>query len=215
LRRQSGRLEIYRKNANGTGATIPLLVDDANNTLPSWSSDGRYLIYQRVAARGHSPWEIWAKPLFGDGKVFPVVQDPKFLEADAALSPDGKWLAHDSEETGNIDVYLTPFLHGGGKWQVSANGGICPRWRADGRELFYVSLDNRIMSAEVSEKGSGVVIGTVQPLFQADPVPSVPECMYDVTADGKRFVVVAPDRATNVAAPVTLVVNWPALLKKQ
>jgi Tol biopolymer transport system component len=205
---------IYQQAANGTAAATPLFVGDTEEALPSWSSDGRYVIFQRRPSQGHSPWEIWAAPLFGDRKAFPVIQNPQFLEGAPAPSPDGKWLAHESDEAGRIGVYLTSFLHGGGKWQVSTSEGTCSRWRADGRELFYISLDNKITSAEISEEGSSVVIGKVQPLFQANPVPSAPECMYDVTPDGKKFVVVTAAEDQGLK-PLTLVVNWPALLKKQ
>jgi hypothetical protein len=120
---------------------------------------------------------------------------------------------YSSNESGTFELYLAPFLRSGGKWQVSTNGGGCARWRADGRELFYMSLDNKIMSAEISEQASSMVIGKVQPLFQSNPVPTAPECMYDVTPDGKKFLVVT--RAEQESQRLTLVVNWPALLKKQ
>lgn len=206
---------IYQQAANGTGAATPLVVGDSEEVLPSWSSDGRHLIFQkRPSNQVHAPWEIWAEPLFGDRKAFPVVQNQQFLEGDPALSPDSKWLAHSSDESGELEVYLEPFLRGGGKWQVSTNGGTCARWRADGRELFYMSLDNKLMSAEISEQASSALIGKVQPLFQANPVPFAPECMYDVTPDEKKFLVVtvAQEQGTH---PLTLVVNWPALLRKQ
>ena len=187
---------------------------EGGEILPSWSSDGRYLVFQTHSRQGTSPWEIWAEPLFGGRKPFPVLQNSQFLEGDPALSPDSKWLAHDSDESGSVEVYVTPFLHGGGKWQVSPNGGNCPRWRADGRELFYMSLDNKLMSAEISEQGSSVVIGKVQPLFQTNPVPSAPECNYDLAPDGKKFVIVTLP-ADQASQPLTLAVNWLSLLKKQ
>jgi hypothetical protein len=159
-------------------------------------------------------WEIWAAPLFGDRKTFPVAQSPRFLQGDAALSPDGKWLAYDTDETGRLEVYLIPFRHDGGKWQLSTSGGGCSRWRADGKELFYMSLDNKVMSVDISEQASSVVMGKVQPLFQANPVPRAPECMYDVTPDGQKFVVVTLALEPG-SHPLTLAINWPALLKKQ
>ena len=209
----NGKVEIEEKAADGTGATKPLVVDDADDVQPTWSSDGRYLIYQRLARKAQSTWEIWAKPLFGEGKAFPVLQNPPYLQGEPVLSPDGKWLVHDSDETGRFEVYVTPFLHGGGKWQVSADGGLCPRWRGDGREIFYLSLDDKIMSADISEQGPSVVIGQVRALFQAHPVPGSPNCFFDVTRDGKKFVIAT--QTAEGSRPLTLVVNWPALLKKQ
>jgi eukaryotic-like serine/threonine-protein kinase len=210
---QDGKRHIYQKPADGTGTATPLVVGEGGEIFPSWSSDGRYLLFQTHSRRGTSPWEIWAQPLFGDHKPFPVVENPQFLQGTPALSSDGKWLAYDSDESGKVEVYVTPFLHGGGKWQVSPNGGNCPRWRADGHELLYMSLDNRLMSAEISEQASSVVVGKVQPLFQSNPVPAAPECMYDLEPDGKKFVIVTLAREQG-AQPLTLAVNWPALLKK-
>jgi len=211
---QGGNRHIYQQAADGTGTATPLVVSEGDEILPSWSSDGRYIVFQTQTNPRNSPFEIWVKPLFGDRKAFPVAQNPQFLQGDPAISPDDKWLAHDSDESGRFEVYLTPFLHGGGKWQISTSGGGCARWRADGRELFYMSLDNKITSAEISGQASSVAIGKVQPLFQTNPVPSAPECMYDVTADGKKFVVVTPSTQQG-SQPPTLVVNWPAVLKKQ
>ncbi len=211
---QDGKRHIYQKPADGTGTATPIVVGEGGEILPSWSSDGRYLLFQTHSKQGTSPWEIWAQPLFGDHKPFPVVENPQFLQGTPALSSDGKWLAYDSDESGRVEVYVTPFLHGGGKWQVSSNGGNCPRWRADGQELLYMSLDNKLMSAEISEQASSVVVGKVQPLFQSNPAPAAPECMYDLSPDGKKFVIVtlATEQGTQ---PLTLAVNWPALLKKQ
>lgn len=210
---QGGNRHIYQQAVNGTGAATSLVIGDADEILPSWSSDGRYLILKTHSNQGNSQWEIWAQQLFGDHKAFPVAQKHESLQGTPALSPDGKWLANDSDESGRIEVYVTPFLHGGGKWQVSTGGGSCPRWRADGRELFYMSLENKIMSAEISVQTSSVVIGKVQPVFQANPVPFAPECMYDVSADGKKIVVVTL-AVEQGSQPLTLVVNWPSLLKK-
>jgi len=210
---QGANRHIYQQAANGSGTATPLVAAQGDEILPSWSSDGRYLVFQSHSNQGNSPWEIWAAPLFGDRKTFPVAQNPHFLQGDAALSPDGKWLAYDTDETGRLEVYLMPFLHGGGKWQLSTSGGGCSRWRADGKELFYMSLDNKLMSVEISEQASSVVIGKVQPLFQANPVPRAPECMYDVTPDGQKFVVVTLALEPG-SQPLTLTLNWPALLKK-
>ncbi|MHB8540928.1 MAG: protein kinase domain-containing protein [Candidatus Acidiferrales bacterium] len=210
--RRSGKLNLYEKAADGTGSATPLVVDDSNKFFPTWSSDGRYVLYQRLAAR-NSRSEIWALPLFGDRKPFPVIQDRQFGVTTPTLSPDGKWLAYVSPESGRAEVYIVPFLHGSGKWEVSTGGGQQPRWRHDGKELFYLAPDNKIMSAEIAEQGSGLSIGKVLPLFQANPT-SKAGWDYDVSADGKKFVVVSQG-AQQASAPLTLVVNWPALLKKK
>ena len=211
---RSGQSHLYEKAADGTGSSSPLVVDNNSESRPSFSPDGRYLIFQRdLHQHAGSHFEIWALPLFDDRKPFPVIQNPSFDAGDPALSPDGKWLAYVSTESGRTDVYIAPFLHGSGKWQVSSGGGTWPRWRRDGRELFYFSLDNKIISAQISEQGASLVIGKVVSLFQTNPVPSS-TWPYDVTADGSKFVV-ATQAASKTKQSLTLVTNWPALLKKQ
>lgn len=161
--------------------------------------------------------------LFGDRKAFPIVRG-NFDTTWPAVSPDCRWLAYTSSESGRDEVYVVPFLHGSGKWLVSAGGGSRPRWRRDGKELFYVSPDSHIVSAEILTHGGSFAVGTVRPLFQATPALN-PGWLYDASGDGKEFVVV--NRAIQMpgvnpnanlstsAGQLTLVVNWPALLKKQ
>ena len=207
---QGGQTHLYEKPADGTRTASPLVVDDAQESLPSFSSDGRYLIFERQAASHHR--EIWSLPLFGDRKAFPVIQNQQFDMLHPALSPDGKWLAYMSPESGRPEVYVVPFVQGSGKWLVSTAGGRFPRWRHDGRELFYISLDSKIISAEVATQGTSFVLSKVTPLFQANPVSST-GWTYDVSSDGKKFVVSQANEKT--AEPLTLVVNWPSLLKKE
>jgi eukaryotic-like serine/threonine-protein kinase len=214
----SGTTHIYQKAADGSGDTTPLVAEAGSaEGFPFWSFDGRYVLFNRTSGRAQATanYAIWALPTFGDRKAFLVLQSASILDQ-PALSPDGKWLAYRSTESGVPQIYIAPFPGGTGKWQVSKNGGIFPRWRRDGRELFYLSLDNKIMAAEIGEPGSSLTIGEAKMLFQGKTAPfgqsfGVP---YDVTPDGGKFVVVI--NVTPVEAmPMTLVTNWPALLKKE
>ncbi len=207
-----GQGHLSQKPADGTGTESPLVVDDGQESRPSFSSDGRYLIFERQTAQTGSHAEIWSLPLFGDRKPFPVAQSQQFDLHQPALSPNGKWLAYISPESGQYEVYVVPFIHGSGKWLVSSAGGHFPRWRHDGKELFYLSLDNKIMSAEIADKGASVVVGRLTPLFQANPTPTN-GWVYDVTADGKKFIIDTLGGLEG-SQPLTLVVNWPELLKK-
>jgi serine/threonine protein kinase/Tol biopolymer transport system component len=209
---RGGRLNLYEKAADGAGSATPLVVDEGREFFADWSSDGRYLAYQRLAGRS-SRFELWVLPLFGTRKPFPLLRDRQFGASEPALSPDGRWLAYVSSESGHPEVYIVPFLHGGGKWIVSTGGGAWPRWRRDGKELFYRGLDNKIMSAEIANQGAGLVIGKVQALFQAYPAPHIGRA-YAVSADGKKFLVVSQGART-ASESLTLVTNWPALLKKR
>lgn len=210
---RSGQFHLYQKASDGTSKTTPLVVDDAIEYLPDLSSDGRYLLYERVAAQTGSRAEIWALPLVGDRKAFPVVQNPQFDLQGPALSPDGKWLSYTSSESGRMEIYVVPFGHGGGKWEVSTGGGSWPEWRHDGKELFYLSPDNKIMAAEISEQGAGLVIGKVTALFQLNAAATKAQ-PYAVSADGQKFVVISQG-AQQAVAPLTLVTSWPALLKRK
>jgi Tol biopolymer transport system component len=207
---QSGPAHLYRKSADGSGDASPLVVDNAQESHPSFSSDGRSLIFERQAASHHQ--EIWSLPLFGNAKAFLVIQNQQFDIFQPALSPDGKWLAYMSPESGRQEIYVVPFVQGSGKWLVSTGGGHFPLWRRDGKELFYLSLDNKVVSAEIAAQRTSLAIGKVTPLFQANPV-STNGWPYDVSSDGKKFIVTQADEKT--AEPLTIIVNWPALLKKE
>jgi len=214
----SGVWHLYQKAADGTGDTAPLVAEAGfAESQPFWSLDGRYVLFSRIEAQASATdrYAIWAKPLFGDRKAFSVLAGSFFLDQ-PALSPDGKWLAYRSAESGLPQVYIAPFPTGNGKWLVSTNGGVYPRWRRDGRELFYLSLDSKLMATEVAEQKAGLSIGEVKPLFQANVMPfgQISGYPYDVTADGQKFVIVRNVMPLE-ALPMTLVSNWPALANKE
>ena len=129
-----------------------------------WSPDGRFLLYRSIDPKTGS--DIWALPLDGDRKPFPVVQT-NFDERDGQFSPDGKWIAYQSNESGRFEIYVQPFPGPGGKSQVSTNGGAQVRWRRDGKELFYIALDGRLMAVPIrlASNGQAVEAGTPVPLF--------------------------------------------------
>ena len=142
--------------------------------------------------------------------IFP---HPAFNERYAKFSPDGHWVSYESDESGRYEIYIAPFPGPGGKRQISLGGGTFPRWRADGKEIFYAAPNGKLMAAEVSIKGATIEVGGTQPmgitlLLLAGPYG------YDVFADGQRFLVAAPVEQKS-AAPLTLVQNWTALLKKK
>jgi eukaryotic-like serine/threonine-protein kinase len=162
-----GRFHMFARASSGVGAEEALVEEPDSDARPlSWSRDGRYIAFMRRQVKGPTRGDIWILPLFGDRKPFPFLQS-EFEEALATFSPDGRFLAYVSNESGRNEVYVAPFPGAGGKWQVSTAGGAAPRWRGDGRELFYMAADNRIMSAEIAPKGGRLEIGAVQPLFQS------------------------------------------------
>jgi eukaryotic-like serine/threonine-protein kinase len=206
---RNGQFGFYQKTVNGSGNEEVLLEEDGTvKYLNDWSPDGKSVAFQQ-APQGIN--EIWILPLTGERKPTPFLQF-KFSSANSTFSPNGKWLAYCSTESGDQKVYVVPFPGPGGKWQVSPGGGCYPRWRRDGKELFYLSADNKIMAAEVNASGSSFTIGTVNPLFETRVYRSM-SGGFDVTADGQRFIICHEPGQPNVA--ITLVENWDAELKKK
>ncbi len=208
---RKGQDHIYAKASDGSGSEEAILETGAIDETPmDVSRDGRYLVYHRVDPGSKSGIDIWVLPLFGDRKPFPIVATA-FTDVTPAISPDGKWLAYSNNETGTFQVYMTVFPGGGPRWQVSTEGGHNPRWRRDGKELFFNNID-RTMAVDVGLGATSPKFGTPRLLFQAEPV-SGPFGPFDVSADGKRFLVNATS-AHVTDAPLTLVANWTVGLKK-
>jgi Tol biopolymer transport system component len=216
---RKGVNDLFEKPASGAVDEQPLLVTPQAKSPLDWSRDGRFLLYSVQDPKTGS--DLWALPLTGERKPFAVVQTA-FDEIEGQLSPDGRWLAYASNESGRYDIYVRTFPESGGKWQVSVAGGAQPRWRRDGHELFYVAPDGRLMVVPV-----GLVADT-RALDAGPPVPLFPtrlatgvniatagfmaRAQYAVAADGRFLMNVAADDA--VTSPITIVQNWAALLKK-
>ena len=201
--------ELFRKLSNGVGSEDPLR-NVAGIAFPlDWSSDGQYFIYA-VTPRGTT--DLWVLPLSGDQEPFAFLAT-SFNEGPAQLSPDGGWLAYGSDESGRFEVYIQSFPKPTGKWQISTNGGVQPRWRGDGKELYYISAANRVMAVPIGA-GAGLEVGVATPLFDASFSSNSPQSYeYDVAPDGQRFIVSAPlTEARNT--PLTVVVNWTARLNR-
>jgi len=213
---QEGHSNLYQKLASGARDEELLLKSNEDKFPTSWSRDGRFLLYTALDPKTKS--DLWVLPLEGDKKPFSFLRT-EFNEGDGQFSPDGHWIAYSSDESGRQEIYVRPFSPdsngnasgAGGKWLISSGGGTQPRWRGDGRELYYRTPDGKLMAVEVITKPV-FQAGVPRSLFQGpSSVSSVDQ--WDVTADGKRFLFVAP--ATQVAqTPFTVVLNWPSLLKK-
>jgi Tol biopolymer transport system component len=208
-----GKNNFYRKLANGMGQEELLLEGSGENRATfDWSPDGNFILFG--VGDLISSGQAWVLPLTGDRKPVLLVQST-FVSTSAKFSPDGHWVAYTSNESGRPEVYVIAFGGGAGKWQISSTGGTQPLWRRDGKELFYWSAENTVVSVPMALKPGGIEVGAAHPLFRFNsPVGNIGILSpYDVTADGQRFVlIVSPQQVTT---PITLVTNWTAELKHQ
>jgi Tol biopolymer transport system component len=173
-----------------------------------WSADGRFLFYQ-VLNDPRTGRDLWVLPLTEDRKPF-VWLNGSFEERHGQFSPDGRWVAYGSNESGRQEVYVRPFPKSDGQWQVSTAGGIWPRWRRDGKQLDYIAPDGKLMAAPISVNGATLEPGAPVALFQTRIVGGGTNIdlgrQYDVASDGRFLINVATDEAT--ASPITVIQNW-------
>jgi eukaryotic-like serine/threonine-protein kinase len=206
---RDGRGNLYRKAASG-GGNEELLFKSAEEKLPDdWSSDGQFIALEIF--NPNTKWDLWVLRV-NDKELSPVLQS-NFNERQAQFSPDGKYITYVSDKSGSLAVYVQTFPPSGNEWRISAGGGAQPRWRHDGRELFYIAPDRKLMAVDI----------TLSPRFEA----SVPKTLFDtrvlttsdfrnhyvVTADGQRFLInsFTEERGT---IPINVVKNWSTLLKR-
>ncbi|HZR22578.1 MAG TPA: protein kinase [Vicinamibacterales bacterium] len=207
---RDGRPVIRLKNAAGTSTSEVLVQGDALLYQPSdWSRDGRFLLY-RQSVPGTSS-DVWVQPLFGDRKPFAFVRT-EATEYGAVFSPDGRWVAYQSNETSTTEVYVQPFPPTGAKYQVSRNGGSQPEWRHDGKELFFRAPQG-LMAVPVDGAATQFEAGIPHVLFATNMVGSITGRAYAVANNGERFLVVSSaDRS--VVKPITVLVNWLSAIQK-
>ena len=166
-----------------------------------------YMVY--MAQAPETGWDIWAFAPDGSVDPFPVVVSP-FIDVRAVFSPDGRWLAYQSDESGRPEIYVQQFPEAEGKWQVSTAGGTEPVWSPDGREIFYLDSGQNLVSVQV-EIGDSFNAGLPDTLFEARLVPLIQRNRYVVSSDGQRFLMLTPlDSQSN--QPMTVVQNWPVSL---
>ena len=211
---RSGVVSLRQKLVDGTGADEVLLESPESNLRISptdWSRDGRYIAY---SLQGSFPLrlDVWALPLFGDRKPFPIAQT-EAIENAAVISPEGQWIAYTSNEAGTQNIYVQPFPEGGAKRQVSRDGGGQPVWRPDGKELFFLRPDGTMMAAPIERTGR-FDIGVPQTLFPAihPSALTLGARQYAVMKDGQRFLINIRPQQSSVT-PLTVVVNWTATIQ--
>jgi len=206
---RKGTHDIYQKPASGGGREELLFSDPNEKGVSDWSPDGRFVLFDRRELKKRS--DVWALPLNGDGKPIPV-SNSDFEELRGQFSPDGNWVAYQSDESGRHEIYIQPFPGPGRKSPVSTGGGSQVRWRRDGQELFYVGLDGRLMAVPVAlaSNGQAPVIGAPGALF-TPPLGGMVQIadfrpQYMVSPDGQRFLIAT--FAEGPLSPITVILNW-------
>lgn len=208
---RSGIYDVYQVLTNGTGKPEPLVQSSVVFKMPaSWSPDGKYLVW--IQNTEQTQWDIWLLPMQGDRKPIPFLRTP-FDENTAAISPDGRWMAYDSNETGRPEIYVRSFPEPREKHRISISGGSNPQWSSDGRELIFWTSDNWAATF-----GSAYVVDVqTSPAFKTGPPRLLFSPRQDImgigaTADLTRFLAAVP--VPGSAPPsVTVIVNWQALLR--
>ena len=208
---RTGAWDLYRRKVNGADAE-ELLAASADDEFPSqWSADSRFIVYS--TPRPNTNWDLVVLPLAEPSKPIQFLRAP-FNEVQGVLSPNGHWMAYTSDETGRFEVYLQSFPAGGNKLQLSVDGGSDPKWRPDGRELFYVSLKHKLMSVSLVSDPR-FEAGAPKELFEV-PVPNLVASFpnnYVVMADGRRFLVNTVLRDA-VSSPISVVLHWTTELSR-
>jgi serine/threonine protein kinase len=207
---RKGHWDLYRKSADGSGVEELLYADDREKYPNSWSPDNKFLVFVTLDGSGSSGH--WALPLTTESPGAALKPTPVLPSGTryAKFSPDGHWMAYVfGEQPG--DVYVSSFSQPGGKRQISTNGGIKPRWRQDGKEIFYLSPEGRLMATEVRISGETVEVGATRALFGG--IPTGNGYGYDISLDGQRILATVA-KGQKSSEPITLVQNWAAGLKK-
>jgi len=206
---RTGTSDLYEKSVNGGASEQRLLATPKDKQAMDWSPDGHFLLYRSLDPK--TSYDLWVLPLDGDRKPFPVVQT-NFDERDGQFSPDGRWIAYQSNESGRFEIYVQSFP-GGGKWQISTNGGAQARWRRDGKELFYIALDARLMGVRIrlASDHKVVDVSSPTPLFDTRVGGALQGNLgqqYVVSPDGNKFLMnTITEEATS---PITVILNWKA-----
>jgi dipeptidyl aminopeptidase/acylaminoacyl peptidase len=210
---RDGPLNLYERPFGVVGEDKVLVKTETQAIPTDWSRDGRYVVFDLVQPGTQNLRDLWALPMSGDRKPLRLTQTP-FTKFAPRVSPDSRWIAYLSSESGRPELYIQSFPQPGTKQQVSTNGAFMPRWSRDGKELFYVAPDTTLMAVAITSGGPSLETGAPTPLFKAPIVAATLNVRrdYDVATDG-RFLINVSGPAGSAAAPlaappITVVLNW-------
>jgi Tol biopolymer transport system component len=206
-----GAYAVLARASDGTGSVDTLYRSNVPAGPTCWSADGKSLFLGRY----DSYYQLWVMPPIPGAKAT-CVQQTRFNDFNAQLSPDGRWLAYSTNETGRMEVFVQAYPGPGGKWRISTAGGGAPRWRADGRELFYRGPEGALMAVPIRAEGMGLDAGTPVILFQRRSPGAFPfRSSYDASPDGQRFLVNALMDDRGGGGAINVVIGWAAERRKK
>jgi Tol biopolymer transport system component len=202
---RKGTFDIWTKRFDGAAGTEELLLETPDHEWPiAWSKDGRFLLYQRTD-RDYESSNLFALPMTGADRTPIVVADTPAEERMGEFSPDSRWIAYQTSESGQPEIVVRGFPESKAIVHVSTSGGTAPRWRADGKEIYFVALDGKMMAVRVTTTGQTITLGTPEPLFSTHITSQVFTYQYAVASDG-RFLI--HNRQLADASPITVLLNW-------
>jgi Tol biopolymer transport system component len=207
----TGNFNLYLKSVNGSSEEKPLHPSEDDERPQSWSPDGKYLVFDRRATSRQGISEIQIYPFEGDHKPYSLL-NAAFANSGGQVSPDGRWIAFITNQTGRSEVYVSNFPKPTSRWQISSTGGLTPRWRRDGKELFYATLDGILMAVEVTPGKNDFTVGASKPISQKPVSVRTLDAIYDVSPDGQRFSAARVTKGT-LHSPLTLLTNWSHALR--
>jgi Tol biopolymer transport system component len=202
-----GAPKIFRIPSTGVGQPTPFLPSDDADFSAAWSPDGRYIVFIRNPVGEPNQGSLWIAPTFGDKKPYRLIEAIGSV-GEPDISPDGKWLAYDSKETGRWEVYVVPFPEANRKIPVSSGSGTKPKWARDGKELYYLRDDGTLEVVAIHAGKDGLHVGNTQTLFKLNDIVFD----FDVSPDGKLLVF--KDAGDQPTSAITLITNWPKALQK-
>jgi serine/threonine protein kinase len=204
--------DIYLKRSDGAGEREMLLSSGNVDHPTDWTRDGQFIIFNRGPLGSQ---RIWVLPMFGDRKAFPLFPNAGYDHTNGRVSPNGKWIAYSSSESGDREVYVTSFPKGNGKWQIGAGHSTsAPQWRADGKELYFITVEGNLVAASIRESEGSITVVEVQRLSRSPFLNGRVGTVFDVDPkSGQRFIgSTAPDASS---LPLNVITNWDAELKKR
>jgi eukaryotic-like serine/threonine-protein kinase len=208
---RSGTFDIFIKESGGASEEKLIFEHETDLYISDWSRNGEYILINALE-QGANLWSIWVLPMNDDREAYQFLST-EFDEYTARFSPDNRWVVYVSDISGRQEIYVRPFPGPGAVWQISTGGGVDPVWSPDGSEIYFIDLANNLKAARIRAIDDRVEVVSVRDLFSTNKVNLFSNALYDITPDGKRFIIVSTGGQAE-SLPLTFVVNWEGEVRK-